>query len=158
MLSVLVAVAFLAIPSSAITLANTALPYEQSPTRAMIQAETNATGVTASTLIPTFTPSVTHTARGTITVIEGGHNKLVLAWFIISIILVSFIVIALTVRCIMIVDWTWLWRKMPINTSNGVRDLELGLSGSEQVANTNVEVVQSGGQPFMNKNMTGNTQ
>ncbi|KAI0861468.1 hypothetical protein F4860DRAFT_513937 [Xylaria cubensis] len=158
MLSVLVAVTFLAIPSSAITLANTVLPYEQSLTKAMIQAETNATEVTASTLIPNFTPSVTHIARSTIIVIEGGYNKLVLAWFIISIMIFSFIVIALTVRCIMIVDWTWLWRKMPINTSNGVRDLELGRLGSEQVANTNVEVVQSGGQPFMNKNMVDNTQ
>ncbi|KAI0549486.1 hypothetical protein F4679DRAFT_584428 [Xylaria curta] len=152
MLSVLVADAFLALPSRVITLANTPLPYKQSFTRAMVRAGTNSTGVTASTLIHT------NIARGMTIVIETGDDKVTLAWIIIGIIFVSFITISLVVRCIMMVDWPWLWGKVPNNTSNGVRELELGLSGSEQVASTNSEILQSDGQPYMNKNMVGSTQ
>ncbi|KAI0454427.1 hypothetical protein F5B21DRAFT_504330 [Xylaria acuta] len=158
MLSMLiVAILLLAAPSSATTLANTALPYEKPITRIVIGAEINTMGVTISDLINTIGTVVTGITRRTIIMVEEGHShvdKVALVWIIIGVLIAFFAIMALIRDCIVYVDWEQLWGKLPTRTSKGVRDIELGLSRNEERnANPSVEVAKSGGHPFMNKNM-----
>ncbi|KAI8955954.1 hypothetical protein F4801DRAFT_574158 [Xylaria longipes] len=115
-----------------------------------------STAIPAHTIITTV---VTNISRRTIIVIEEGHShvdKVVLAWVIIAALTAFFTIMALIGKCITCGNWKRLCGKMPTRTSKGVQDLELGLwRNEEQNANPGVEVAQSGGHPFINKNMIG---
>ncbi|KAI0485597.1 hypothetical protein F4859DRAFT_388734 [Xylaria cf. heliscus] len=117
-------------PSSAVILTNTPAPYEQLLTKRAI-------------------------GTGIIIVAEGDHShisRVVLAWIIIGALSAFFAIVAL----IVCVNWKRPCGWMPTKTSKGVRDLEHGfMRHEERNANPGVEAAQSGGHPFMNKNMIG---
>ncbi|TGJ87121.1 hypothetical protein E0Z10_g1666 [Xylaria hypoxylon] len=110
---------------------------------------------TASSRMSTVTTTVTDITRRVVIVVEEGHPEKARLLAIVAVSSVAFVIIVGVIGVMVkFINWDALRAKRYKRTSKGVRDLERGHIGAHKESTSpNVEVAQSGGHPFVEKNI-----